>query len=204
MAAMSQAKRFRKESELLIMLEDSELSSGLLFHSDENNSDSDSENLGDNPEIVDDVQQGGANENIIAGTWSNDSNFDELEEHENLAGPNHNLPYGSSEKDSFDLYVGRDFCELVANQTNIHAEYIQRKSGGTDTNCEDTNVDEIRVYVGVLIYMGLVDLPEIDYYFLGDFCVCHIVRQAMTLKRFRKLGQYLHFNSQENRPGPQD
>jgi hypothetical protein len=24
------------------------------------------------------------------------------------------------------------------------------------------------------------------------------------LKRFRKLGQYLHLNSQENRPGPQD
>jgi hypothetical protein len=103
---------------------DSELSSGSLFHSDENNSDSDSENLGDNPEIVDDVQQGGANENIITGTWSNKINFDELEEHENLASPNHNLPYGSSKKDFFDLYVGRDFCEHVANQTNIHAEYL--------------------------------------------------------------------------------
>jgi hypothetical protein len=65
----SQAKRFRKESELLQMLEDStdsELSSGSLFHSDENKSDIDSENLGDNPEIVDDVQQGGKNENIVA------------------------------------------------------------------------------------------------------------------------------------------
>jgi hypothetical protein len=28
--------------------------------------------------------------------------------------------------------------------------------------------------------------------------------QAMTLKRFRKPGQYLHLNSQANRPGPQD
>jgi hypothetical protein len=26
----------------------------------------------------------------------------------------------------------------------------------------------------------------------------------MTVIRFRKLGQYLHFNSQENRPRPQD
>jgi hypothetical protein len=52
-------------------------------------------------------------ENIIIGTWSNEIHFDELEEHENLAGPNHNLPYGSSEKDFFDLYVGRDFCEFV-------------------------------------------------------------------------------------------
>jgi hypothetical protein len=53
------------------MLEDStdrELSSGSLFHSDESNGDSDSENLGDKPEIMDDVQEGGANENIITGT----------------------------------------------------------------------------------------------------------------------------------------
>jgi hypothetical protein len=104
MAYTSQAKRFRRECELLQMLEDSadsELSSGSLFHSDESNSDNHSENLGDNPEIVDDVQEEGANENVITGTWSNEIHFDELEEHENLAGPNHNLPYGSSEKDFF-------------------------------------------------------------------------------------------------------
>jgi hypothetical protein len=65
-------------------------------------------------------------------------------------------------------------------------------------------VDEIRAYMGVLIYMGLVDLSEIDDYFLGYFYVCPIVRQAMTLKRFRKRGQYLHLNSQENRLGLQD
>jgi hypothetical protein len=112
------------------------------------------ENLGDNPEIVDDVQEGRVIANIITGIWSKEINFDELEEHENLAGPIHNLPYGSSEKDFFNSCVGRDFCELVADQTNIHAEYIQRKSGTTDANWEDTNVDEIRAYMGVLIYMG--------------------------------------------------
>jgi hypothetical protein len=71
MASTSQAKRFRRECELLQILEDStgsELSSGSLFCSDESNGDGDSENLGDNPEIVDDVQEGGANENIITGT----------------------------------------------------------------------------------------------------------------------------------------
>jgi hypothetical protein len=65
-------------------------------------------------------------------------------------------------------------------------------------------VDKVRAYMGVLIYMGLIDLPVFDDYFLGDFCVCPIVRQAMTLKRFRNLGQYLHLNRQDNRPGPQD
>jgi hypothetical protein len=41
---------------------DSELSSSSLFRSDETNGDSDSENLGDNPEIVDGVQEGGGGE----------------------------------------------------------------------------------------------------------------------------------------------
>jgi hypothetical protein len=50
----------------------------------------------------------------------------------------------------FSIYVGRDFCELVGNQTNNHAEYLQRKSGTTDTNWENTNVDEIRAYIGVI------------------------------------------------------
>jgi hypothetical protein len=44
----------------------------------------------------------------------------------------------------------------------------------------------------------------VNFYFLGDFCVCPIIRQDMILKRFRKLGQYLHLNSQENKPGPHD
>jgi hypothetical protein len=41
---------------------------------------------------------------------------------------------------------------------------------------------EIQAYIGILIYMGLADLPEIDDYFQGDLYVCPIVRQTMTLK----------------------
>jgi len=70
-------------------------------------------------------------------------------------------------------------------------------------NWEDTNVEEIQAYIGILIYMGLVDLPEFENYFRGEFCVCPIVRQAITLKRFKKLGQYLHLNVEEERPDQQ-
>jgi hypothetical protein len=59
-------------------------------------------------------------------------------------------------KDFFDLYVVRDFYEIVANQTNIHAEYLQRKSGTTDTNWEGTNMDKIRAYMGWSIYLKLM------------------------------------------------
>jgi len=51
-----------------------------------------------------------------------------------------------------------------------------------DNNWEDTNAEEIQAYIGILIYMGLVDLPEIEDYFQGDFYVCPVERQAMTQK----------------------
>ena len=70
-----------------------------------------------------------------------------------------------------------------------------------DNNWEDTNAVEIQAYIGILIYMGLVDLPEIEDYFQGNFCVCPIVRQAMTLKQLKKLWQYLYLN--DERPDQQ-
>ena len=72
-----------------------------------------------------------------------------------------------------------------------------------DNNWEDTNAEEIQAYIGILNYMGLVDLPEIEDYFQGDFCICPIVTQAMTQKRLKKLGQYLHLNDEEERPNQQ-
>jgi len=77
--------------------------------------------------------------------------------------------------------VTNDFYNIVVEETNKYAALSQRKAGTVDNNWEDTNVKEIQAYIGILIYKGLVDLPEIEVYFEGDFCVCPIVRQAMTL-----------------------
>jgi hypothetical protein len=99
--------------------------------------------------------------------------------------------------------VTNDFYNKVAEETNKYAALSQRRAGTVDNNWEDTNKEEIQAYIGILIYMGLVDLPEIEDYFQGDFCVCPIVRQAMTIKRFKKLGQYLHLTDEEARPDQQ-
>ena len=76
----------------------------------------------------------------------------------------------------FELFVTNDFYNKVAEETNKYAALSQRKAG----TVEDTNAEEIQAYIGILIYMGLVDLQEIEDYFQGDLCVCPIVRQAMT------------------------
>ena len=52
-----------------------------------------------------------------------------------------------------------DFYNKVAEETNKYAALSQRKAGTVDNNWEDTNAEEIQAYIGILIYMGLVDLP---------------------------------------------
>ena len=75
------------------------------------------------------------------------------------------LNIGSSEKDFFELFVTNDFYSKVAEETNKYAALSQRKAGTVDNNWEDTNAEEIQAYIGILIFMGLVDLPEIEDYF---------------------------------------
>ena len=41
--------------------------------------------------------------------WNNTLNCKELQKYENLSGPKHSLPVGSSEKDFFELFVTNDF-----------------------------------------------------------------------------------------------
>ena len=86
--------------------------------------------------------------------------------------------------------------KLRKKQINMQL-YHQKKAGTVDNNLE-----EIQAHIGILIYMGLVDLPEIEDYFQG-VCVCPIVRQAMTKKRLKKLGKYLHLNDEEEIPDQQ-
>ena len=69
----------------------------------------------------------------------------------------------------FELFVTSDFYNKVAEETNKYAALSQRKVGTVDNNWEDTNAEEIQAYFGILIYMGLVDLSEIEDYFQGDF-----------------------------------
>ena len=61
-----------------------------------------------------------------------------------------------------------DFYDKVAEETYKYAALSQRKVGTVDSNWKDTNAEEIHAYIEILIYMDLVDLPEIEDYFQGD------------------------------------
>jgi hypothetical protein len=179
-----------EDAEIFQALEENTDSDVTIFSSEEDEDgyepDSDEDGkLDDNSETNEDGCTRTSGPKTLHLKWTNTLNFKELEEYENLSGPKYSLIVGSSSK-GFELFVTNDFYNKVAEETNKYAALSQRKPWKVDNKWEDTNAEEIRAHIGILIYMGLVDLPEIEDYFQADFCVCPIVTQAMTLKAIQK------------------
>lgn len=124
--------------------------------------------------------------------WSRTINYIEPSPIYSEYGPCHSLLTGSDCLDYFSLLLGGDsFFENIAKFTNENAAEKQRITNKPDRHWTPVSVEEIKAFIGVEIYMGIYDLPQIDDYFIGDFIKCPIVQQSMTLRRYKKINQYL-------------
>ena len=100
-------------------------------------------------------------------------------------GPIHNLAIGDNEF-SFLKYMlgGEDFFHNIVKNTNKYAEYLQHSTGKADKDWVDVTYDEMVAYIGVLVYMGIFDLPESRDYWHSQDIDCSIVRDCMTFGRY--------------------
>lgn len=76
---------------------------------------------------------------------------------------------GSVEEDFFSLFINEQFYDLLAKETNKYAKYYQEKNNKIIEKWFDVNAEEIKAYIGILIYMGIFDLPETEDYFTSLF-----------------------------------
>ena len=84
-------------------------------------------------------------------------------------------------------------CVWIAAETNCYAEQLQRQKGGRNTKWKPMASDEIRAYLGIRIYMSVIDLLDIKMYWSGDlFFGGFTIANVMTRDRFEKLQQYFH------------
>ena len=78
---------------------------------------------------------------------------------------------------------------------NKHADQTQRRKGQNDNRWHRTDAKEIQAFIGMRIYMNVVNLPNMKMYwsedqFFGNFGIADV----MTRGRFDKLCQYFHVN----------
>ena len=115
MASTSRASCKRVEDvEIFQVLEESTDSDVTIFSSEEeeegNETDSDEDGqLDDNSETNEDGGTHTTGPKTPHLKWTNTLNCKELQKYENLSGPKHSLPVGSSEKDFSELFVTNNF-----------------------------------------------------------------------------------------------
>jgi hypothetical protein len=109
----------------------------------------------------------------------------------------------------FDKFFDDSIINEIVQQTNIYAQQFVNennlKARSRVIQWEDTNSDEIRVYLALLLLQGIVYKPEQAQYFSKKQSISTPFFAAIMLKdRFLLLSKFLHFtdNKKFDSDGP--
>jgi len=92
----------------------------------------------------------------------------------------------------FDMIMGNMYQKIVF-ESNLYAEQ--------HNILLNTNIEELKAFLGLLIYMGYHELPSIRLYWSNDpNFYCDRVAQVMSVKRFLKLLRCIHLNDNSKMP----
>ncbi|XP_064635294.1 piggyBac transposable element-derived protein 4-like [Lineus longissimus] len=100
----------------------------------------------------------------------------------------------------FELFFGDELVDLIVTETNRFArQYLVEKEGTLKARSrakewEDTDSDEIRVFLALLLLQGVVFKPEIEVSFSKKASMyTSFFREVIDKERFILLCKFLHF-----------
>lgn len=95
----------------------------------------------------------------------------------------------------FSYFFDQKLLELIISETNKYAVQV-------NPNFSDPiNLLELRKYLGILIYTSVYHYPSIRSYW-ARAVQFHPISETMTVKRFEKIRQIIHFNDNSNHLPP--
>ena len=97
-------------------------------------------------------------------TWSTELNHIHVPQFEGIPGPKHLLIKSKQERSrSFNnLFSPELYCK-IALETNLYAQQMQAVNRN-DPKWKDIIEEEINAYIGLRVYMSIVDLPEMKMF----------------------------------------
>jgi len=113
------------------------------------------------------------------------------------------FPQGNEPIDYFNLLFDDRLFELIVNETNKNAvQVLLSGSGGSSsriTAWKDTNIQEMKLFIGLLFHTGSIRLNRLeDYWKTSELFNIHFFRQHMSRNRFMLILRNLHFVDNEN------
>ena len=103
------------------------------------------------------------------------------------------LDEDAKETDFFAQMFPNEIFEILANETNRYAQ--QKVATKPDSRWRETTPDGIKVFLGLRIYVSIVNLPEMKMYWSTDSAFGNFFPAKVTNRdRFDKLCQYFNAN----------
>lgn len=117
-----------------------------------------------------------------------------------LAGPNENAFEAKTVVECLLLFIDDEILKLVVFHTNSFIAKI-RSHYGKKCDCNDTNVDEIKCFIGLLVLIGLFKSKNLNFDELWELSGLGIdaFRLAMSLNRFKFLLRCIQFDDEDSR-----
>ncbi|XP_057341068.1 uncharacterized protein LOC130678095 [Microplitis mediator] len=115
-------------------------------------------------------------------------------------GSHNNASYTNTIIDCWLLFIDDKIFELVVHYTNLFIAKL-RPLFKQKQDCNDTNVKEIKSFVGLLVLMGLLKSKNQNCDELWEQCGLgvDVFRLTMSLSRFKFLLRTIHFDDENDR-----
>ena len=99
----------------------------------------------------------------------------------------------------FSHFFDDEILNVIVRETNLFAEQSLATTNSNTT--WETNMSEIKAYLGFMILMGINRLPEIREYWARDEKLHNsFIPSRITRDRFEELSRYLHFVDNNSLP----
>ena len=102
------------------------------------------------------------------------------------------LSKNSSPIEFFNLFVTNELLNMILEQTQLYATSLSiNNSNGKEV--DKITVEDIKKAFGIVLYMGILKLPNRRMYWQNNTRV-DIIANTMGVNRFAKIMQLLHYN----------
>lgn len=107
------------------------------------------------------------------------------------------FPTTPSPFDYFALFFTPELFDIIAKHTNEYAAEKRLQADPEARKWELLSPDEFKVFLGIIIYMGIHKEPQTSQYWNSDFNKgpLHPISSNISLTRWEQIKRYLHISS---------
>jgi len=107
----------------------------------------------------------------------------------------------------FYLFLDRHLIELIVRETNEYArqyiinnkQYFESFKYSRYTKWKETDENEIKTYIGAILYMTILNLPDLDNYWEKNTIFETKLGQYISRNRFEIISKFLHLCNNEKK-----